>query len=294
MTTAATTTNNNRDTRLKELIETVETQQKIIRSLRENNDQLNKRVEQITQDYRSLSSFIAQARPQFANSIQAEQFHNIIHRESIEQNKLRQEQIEQDRMRRELDDQVRQKKKWEEDKALVPMIVQTYEDKLKANHAERDEHLQAIERFFNLTREQVKEYVEIEHTINESAAQHCFTTREEVTEVIGAGGEREQRKTGRTLYTCNSCNILFPSLKTAELHAFEDNISKDYHKQQALDRVHQIERETTAKLAIEYRREVEREAANVRRTRATKQLAQEHDARKRYEQDRRKTLPFVE
>jgi nicotinamide mononucleotide adenylyltransferase len=276
--------------------ETIEMLRKMLEVSREKNQKLTEQMEKLQADHIQLKSFISHANPVFSNHIQAEQFQNLMHSQTREQSTAYQEQIEQENYRGEQERQLALEQQYQTYKDGVlkqmPFLQQEYDRKVAATQLEKQKHVEAVERFYELSESQLQEYVKIDHTLEESAIQHCLEARELEVGVINANGEQVEKRTGDIIYDCKPCSIIAPetfrSLKAAEIHCYHAD-----HKHDILNLIGQAERKTLAEITANFNKEVRKEVANIQERERRERLVREHKEAKQREQSAKDKLPYV-
>jgi hypothetical protein len=277
--------------------ETIDMLRKMLEVSREKNQKLTEQMEKLNQEHIQLKSFISRANPAFANHIQAEQFQQLMHSQTREQATIAQEQIARDNYDREQKRQLALEEQYQKykDKVLkqIPYLQQEYDGKVAATQQEKQKHIEAVNQFYDLSESQLQEYVNIEHTLEESAVKHCLEARELVVDVINAAGEQVEKRTGDIIYDCRPCSIIAPetfrTLKAAELHCYYET----GHKEDILNLIGQAEREVLAEITADLNKEIRKEVANIQERERRERLVKEHQETKRMERVAKDKLPFV-
>jgi hypothetical protein len=219
-----------------------------------------------------------------------------MHAQTREQSTAYQEQIRQDNYRGEQERQLALEEQYNNYKTRVlkqtPYILEEYNRKVAATQLEKQKHMEAVEKFYELSESQLEEYVNIKYSINESVVRHALEQQDVIIDVINAVGEQVQKKTGDTIYVCKPCSVIAPevyrTLKAAEVHCFHAD-----HQQDILNLIGQAERKTLAEITADFNREIRTEVANIQEKERRDKLIKEHQEAKRAERVAKDKLPFV-
>jgi hypothetical protein len=127
-------------------------------------------MEKLQADHIQLKSFISRANPVFSNHIQAEQFQNLMHAQTRQQSTAYQEQVSRDNYRREQERQLALEQQYQtyKDRVLkqMPYLPEEYNRKVAATQQEKQKHVEAVEKFYELSESQLEEYINIKHTFH--------------------------------------------------------------------------------------------------------------------------------
>lgn len=222
-------------------------QQDIITSLREENAKLQQRVnilEETAEEYRIFKSSFSTSQTTYSQAMQA--VLTVQNAEVQRRNKM----INQERQA------ARELAEAEKHDADVKAVLnenpdlQKYADERKTKvKATKDKMLQLVNRFYDMSSEQLRQYVDIPHKNTESAVKHLLLLHEP---------KHQDEEGGSSYFTyefeCRYCNDISYNLDEFERHCY---LQQSDHRQETIDMVESEARADISKIHKEYLQDIE-------------------------------------